>query len=158
MAFLEVHMVQVKEILRCWQASENKTAIGRACGVPARIVVRCIEAAACPRFPFRVRYLLTIWKATSREKTGFALRSRTILEPRDAFPQKGPPHFRTIFGLRPQRATTSLSRQSSAGSCIAIRAGPRPRWRRGCLWPALQLRPLFRGQPNLETHLSTAHS
>ena len=40
MAFLEVHMVQVREIIRRWQAGENKTAIGRA-----RTVGRYIDAA-----------------------------------------------------------------------------------------------------------------
>jgi transposase len=45
-AFLEVHMVQVREIIRRWQASENKMAIGRASGVSARTVGRYIEAAA----------------------------------------------------------------------------------------------------------------
>lgn len=45
MAFLEVHMVQVREIIRRWQAGENKTAIGRASGVSARTVGRYIEAA-----------------------------------------------------------------------------------------------------------------
>jgi transposase InsO family protein len=38
-------MVQVKEIIRRWQAGENKTAIGRGCGVSARTVGRYIEAA-----------------------------------------------------------------------------------------------------------------
>ncbi|MBI2767684.1 MAG: hypothetical protein HYX53_17440 [Chloroflexi bacterium] len=46
MAFLEVHMVQVKEILRRWQAGESKMAIGRASGVSARTVGRYIEAAS----------------------------------------------------------------------------------------------------------------
>mgnify|MGYP003556232251 CR=1 FL=1 len=46
MAFLEVHMVQVREIIRRWQAGENKMAIGRASGVSARTVGRYIEAAA----------------------------------------------------------------------------------------------------------------
>lgn len=46
MAFLEVRMVQVKEIIRRWQAGENKMAIGRASGVSARTVGRYIEAAA----------------------------------------------------------------------------------------------------------------
>ena len=45
-AFLEVHMVQVREIIRRWQAGENKMAIGRASGVSARTVGRSIEAAA----------------------------------------------------------------------------------------------------------------
>lgn len=45
MAFLEVHMVQVREIIRRWQAGENKMAIGRASGVSARTVGRYIEAA-----------------------------------------------------------------------------------------------------------------
>jgi transposase len=45
-AFLEVHMVQVREIIRRWQAGENKMAIGRASGVSARTVGRYIEAAA----------------------------------------------------------------------------------------------------------------
>jgi transposase len=44
-AFLEVHMVQVREIIRRWQAGENKMAIGRASGVSARTVGRYIEAA-----------------------------------------------------------------------------------------------------------------
>lgn len=44
MAFLEVHLVQVREIIRRWQAGENKTAIGRASGVSARTVGRYIEA------------------------------------------------------------------------------------------------------------------
>ncbi|MCB9485502.1 MAG: hypothetical protein H6676_05325 [Thermoflexaceae bacterium] len=46
MAFLEVHMVQVREIIRRWQAGENKMAIGRASGVSARTVGRYIEVAA----------------------------------------------------------------------------------------------------------------
>ena len=45
MAFLEAHMVQVREIIRRWQAGENKTAIGRASGVSARTVGRYIAAA-----------------------------------------------------------------------------------------------------------------
>ena len=45
MAFLEVHMVQVKEIIRRWQAGESKMAIGRASGVSARTVGRYIETA-----------------------------------------------------------------------------------------------------------------
>ena len=45
MAFLEVHMVQVREIIRRWQAGENKMAIGRASGVSARTVGRYIAAA-----------------------------------------------------------------------------------------------------------------
>lgn len=45
MAFLEVHMVQVREIIRRWQARENKMAIGRASGVSPRTVGRYIEAA-----------------------------------------------------------------------------------------------------------------
>jgi transposase len=45
-AFLEVHMVQVREIIRRWQAGENKMAIGRASGVSARTVGRYIEVAA----------------------------------------------------------------------------------------------------------------
>ena len=45
MAFLEVYMVQVREIIRRWQAGENKTAIGRASGVSARTVGRYIAAA-----------------------------------------------------------------------------------------------------------------
>jgi len=45
-AFLEVHMVQIREIIRRWQAGENKMAIGRASGVSARTVGRYIEAAA----------------------------------------------------------------------------------------------------------------
>ena len=45
MAFLEVHMVQVREIIRRWQAGENKTAIGRASGVSARTVGRYVAAA-----------------------------------------------------------------------------------------------------------------
>ena len=45
MAFLEVHMVQMKEIIRRWQAGENKTAIGRASSVSARTVGRYIAAA-----------------------------------------------------------------------------------------------------------------
>lgn len=46
MAFLEVRMVQVREIIRRWQAGENKMAIGRASGVSARTVGRYIEVAA----------------------------------------------------------------------------------------------------------------
>ena len=45
MAFLEVHMVQVREIIRRWQAGENKAAIGRTSGVSARTVGRYIAAA-----------------------------------------------------------------------------------------------------------------
>ena len=45
MAFLEVHMVQVREIIRRWQVGERKTAIGRASGVSARTVGRYIAAA-----------------------------------------------------------------------------------------------------------------
>lgn len=44
-AFLEVEMVQVREIVRRWQAGENKTAVGRASGVSARTVSRYIDAA-----------------------------------------------------------------------------------------------------------------
>ena len=46
MPFLEVAMVQVREVIRRWQAGENKMAIGRASGVSARTVGRYIEAAA----------------------------------------------------------------------------------------------------------------
>lgn len=46
MAFLEVHMVQVREIIRRWQAGESKMAIGRVSGVSARTVGRYIAAAA----------------------------------------------------------------------------------------------------------------
>ncbi len=46
MAFLEVHTVYVKEILRRWQAVESKMAIARASGVSARTAGRHIEAAA----------------------------------------------------------------------------------------------------------------
>ncbi len=45
MAFLEVHMVQVREIIRRWQAGENKTAISRVSGVSPRTVGRYIAAA-----------------------------------------------------------------------------------------------------------------
>ena len=45
MAFLEVHMVQVREVIRRWQAGDSKMAIGRASGVSARTVGRYIEAA-----------------------------------------------------------------------------------------------------------------
>jgi len=45
MAFLEVHMVQVREIVRRWQAGESKTAIGRVSGVSPRTVGRYIAAA-----------------------------------------------------------------------------------------------------------------
>jgi transposase len=44
-AFLEVNMVQIREIIRRWQAGEDKTAIGRASGVSARTVGRYIAAA-----------------------------------------------------------------------------------------------------------------
>jgi transposase len=44
-AFLEVAMVQVREVVRRWQAGENKTAIGRASGISARTVGRYIAAA-----------------------------------------------------------------------------------------------------------------
>jgi len=44
-AFLEVHMVQIEEVIRRWQAGESKVAIGRASGVSARTVGRYIEAA-----------------------------------------------------------------------------------------------------------------
>lgn len=45
MAFLEVDMVQVREVIRRWQAGENKMAIGRASGISARTVGRYIAAA-----------------------------------------------------------------------------------------------------------------
>jgi hypothetical protein len=45
LAFLEVNMVQVREVIRRWQAGEDKTAIGRASGVSARTVGRYIAAA-----------------------------------------------------------------------------------------------------------------
>ncbi len=45
MAFLEVAMVQVREVIRRWQAGENTTAIGRASGVSRRTAGRYIEAA-----------------------------------------------------------------------------------------------------------------
>lgn len=45
MAFLEVAMVQIREVVRRWQAGENKMAIGRASGVSARTVGRYIAAA-----------------------------------------------------------------------------------------------------------------
>ncbi|MBK7124300.1 MAG: IS21 family transposase [Dehalococcoidia bacterium] len=38
-------MVQVREVIRRWQAGENKTAIGRASGISRRTVGRYIEAA-----------------------------------------------------------------------------------------------------------------
>jgi hypothetical protein len=44
-AFLEVQMVQVREIVRRWQAGESKMAIGRVSGVSARSVGRYIAAA-----------------------------------------------------------------------------------------------------------------
>jgi transposase len=44
-AFLEVAMVQVREVIRRWQAGESKTAIGRASGVSRRTVARYIAAA-----------------------------------------------------------------------------------------------------------------
>jgi transposase len=44
-AFLEVAMVQVREVVRRWQAGANKTAISRASGVSARTVGRYIAAA-----------------------------------------------------------------------------------------------------------------
>jgi len=44
-AFLEVHMVQVREIIRRWQAGESKMALGRASAVSARTGGRYIEAA-----------------------------------------------------------------------------------------------------------------
>ena len=45
MAFLEVHMVQVREIIRRRQAGESKMAIGRASGASARTVGRYLAAA-----------------------------------------------------------------------------------------------------------------
>ena len=45
MPFLEVAMVQVREIIRRWQAGESKTANGRASGVSRRTVGRYVEAA-----------------------------------------------------------------------------------------------------------------
>lgn len=45
MAFLDVHMVQVREIIRRWQAGDSNKAIGRASGVSARTVGRYLEAA-----------------------------------------------------------------------------------------------------------------
>lgn len=44
-AFLEVNMVQVREMVRRWQGGESKMAIGRASGVSARTVGRYIAAA-----------------------------------------------------------------------------------------------------------------
>jgi hypothetical protein len=43
--FLEVAMVQVREVIRRWQAGESKTAIGRASEVSRRTVGRYIGAA-----------------------------------------------------------------------------------------------------------------
>ncbi len=45
MAFLEVAMVQVREVIRRWQAGESKTTIGQASGVSRRTVGRYIAAA-----------------------------------------------------------------------------------------------------------------
>ncbi len=45
MPFLEVAMVQVREVIRRWQAGENKAAIGRASALSRRTVGRYIEAA-----------------------------------------------------------------------------------------------------------------
>ena len=45
MSFLEVVMVQVREVIRRWQAEENKAAIGRASALSRRTVGRYIEAA-----------------------------------------------------------------------------------------------------------------
>lgn len=45
MAFLEVAMVQVREVIRRWQAGESKTGIGQASGVSRRTVGRYIAAA-----------------------------------------------------------------------------------------------------------------
>jgi len=43
--FLEVAMVQVREVIRRWQAGESKTAIGRASGISRRTVGRYVAAA-----------------------------------------------------------------------------------------------------------------
>ena len=45
MPLLEVAMVQVREVIRRWQAGENKTAIGRASGISRRTVGRYIAVA-----------------------------------------------------------------------------------------------------------------
>lgn len=57
MAFREVHMVQVREIIRRWQAGENKMAIGGARGVSARTVGSYIGAAS-PYDWYIGRYLI----------------------------------------------------------------------------------------------------